>query len=181
MHEVELTAITRTSHKAPKRIRTSYSTLGTLEPEILQAEATIFRYVSITEAYIDALSSELMSNAMPYSNPLVKILIEEYEIQTTSNWERRHEKFSKIHSIRLKECSEWNKVNAAIEVRNTIAHGLGRLTPLQQKKANIASALSAIGVSIDAGRVRLTLATARTVRDACRAFIRSVDQKCPLG
>lgn len=181
IREITLESDSRTSARKPGRIRTSYNYLGTLEPDVLQAEAAIFRYVSIVESYIDTLSLNLLGEALPYLDPIVKILVDEYELQSTSNWDRRHDKYNKIHTIHLKGCTDWNKVNAAIEARNTIAHGLGRLTPLQQKKSNISSMFAPIGVSVNAGRIRLSLATAGIVRDACIAFMGSVDQKCPPG
>jgi len=109
---------------------------------------------------------------------LVRRLVENAELRASTTWQERRDAFSGYHNIRLGELARWSELDAGIEVRNAIAHGLGELTPLQRKGA-AARKIGQIGVSLSDGRVLITDKSLQHCRDVCIAFIRSLDAAMP--
>ncbi|MBQ1072833.1 hypothetical protein KBX06_06600 [Micromonospora sp. C31] len=160
-------------------IRTS---LGPVAPEIIRQQATLFRMVSVVESYLDALSRELLSTAIPQHFPMLEPLLEDFDSGTTATWARRIQAYARYHSIDIKKQTAWPKLEAAIDVRNSIAHGLGRLTATQAaKKRAVETRLKAIEVSIVDRELRYSSQTIDLVRSACSDFIRSVDTQVPIA
>ncbi|MBW8172606.1 hypothetical protein K0651_06025 [Ornithinimicrobium sp. Arc0846-15] len=90
--------------------------------------------VSIVEAYIDSLCSDLFQQRAKSADQMFKNLISDAEEASEHNWEARKNAFSKFHSISLSQCASWQTIASAIIVRNAIAHGLGSLTRRQKNK-----------------------------------------------
>jgi hypothetical protein len=80
------------------------------------------------------------------------------------------------HQIQISDFPRWVELDAGIEVRNSIAHALGRLTP-RQNKGNAASKISQIGVAIQDGNIEITDSGLRQCRDVCIEFVRYLDEK----
>jgi hypothetical protein len=149
------------SGRAPRIL---VSTLGPTDPVLLHRLSVILRYVSIVEAYVDALIMNLLTDHLP-----------------PPNWNKRHLAFQTLHDVQLYECSSWEEVEAAIAVRNSVAHGLGRLTASQRRNPELPSKFRLIGVSISGGQLYLSDSTLGVVFQACTDFIQDLDTKALVG
>jgi hypothetical protein len=138
-------------------------------------EAALLRLVSITESFLDALSLQAISGAVDARVPIVGKLVEEFEMSATSSWPKREEAFKNYHGVLLTACAGYKDVQAAIQVRNCIAHGLGRLTPRQRRNRGLPSQVSSLNVAVGSGRMHLGDSTISITGQACGSFIRAVD------
>lgn len=132
------------------------------------------RYVSTTEAYVNALLTDLLVVKLPPPSTFVRGLVNEVEAGATRDWGRRLTAFNRLHGVKLKDCSRWKDVEAATQARNCIAHGLGRLTP-SQRGLDFATKVGLLGMSVSGGTLIITDASVETTFAACREFIGSVD------
>lgn len=160
------------------RILRSSSALGSFEFESTRMQGCFLRMISITEAYVDIISAHLFRESVPTMHDLVRRLVEDVKMRASATWNERKAAFSSYHKIQLGGFSRWSELDAGIEVRNSIAHGLGRLTP-RQRAANIGSQLSKIGVSVQDGSVIITLESLQRCRDVCVEFVRYLDREIP--
>ncbi len=151
-----------------------------LGAERQEEQYALLRYVSIAEAYLDAMSLQGVSGSVDPSVPRQALLLNEWEISSTSTWPKREEAFKVYHGTALSSCAGYPALMAAVQVRNSIAHGLGRLTARQRTSPNLANRTKAINVVVGGGRMHLSDDTLTLVADACNAFIRDVDSQLPL-
>ncbi|MEU7795569.1 hypothetical protein AB0B11_19275 [Micromonospora tulbaghiae] len=163
---------------APKP-RIGRTTLGLVSPKHVRRQAAVFRMVSVVEAFLDTLSRELTGSYVPYRTKTLNLLLEDFDVNTTFSWQQREDAYRRYHGIELKKCAAWDEINAAIQARNSIAHGLGRITPKQVRKANLASQLKAIDISIVNGELNFGEKCLTLVRDACSEFVKAVDALTP--
>jgi hypothetical protein len=155
--------------------------LGPVAPAVVRQQATLFRMVSIVESYLDALSRELVSEAIPQHFSMLEPLLEDFNSGTTATWSRRIQTYNRYHKINLKKQTSWRELEAAIDVRNSIAHGLGRLTATQAaKKRQVEARLKFIEVLIVDHELRYSDRSIEIVRRACSDFVRSVDGRVPI-
>jgi hypothetical protein len=160
---------------APKgRVRTNAAALGTFEPATVVREACLFRLVCVVEAYVDTVSSALFRERAPTSRDLVRRLVERAELRASATWDERVFAFETYHRVSLGQLARWSELNGAIEARNAIAHGLGRLTPRQRNPA-VAGRLGQIGVAVRDGAIVVSDVSLEQCLQACVEFIRSVD------
>ena len=155
------------------RIRTS--PLGPVEPNVVRRHTLVLRYVSITEAYVDALMADLLAQKMGPPSALLRRLVHEIELSASASWPKRHESFKRIHGFQLSKCDGWKEVDGATHARNSIAHGLGRLTASQRQNPNFASLVGRVGINVSGGAIVVPDAAVDAVYDACRRFIVAVD------
>ena len=142
----------------------------------IQREAVFFRLVSIVEAYTDALMIQLMRTGVPPRNGLVERMIGELEQSVSrGGWSQRQGAFIRLHGVRFSDFSAWKRLEAAAHVRNSIAHGLGRLTPSQRRNAEMPAKVGLIGVEVRGDRFVLNDASLLLTFEACREFIRALD------
>jgi len=156
------------------RVLTSTTALGSYDAHAISQQACFFRMISVVEAYADTLSSELFRERAPTTHELVRRLMDAAERRGATTWEERRKTFAKYHGFRHAQLARWSELDAGIEVRNAIAHGLGRLTP-RQRTASMAGKLGQIGVTLTSGCVVITDASLQRCRDVCVDFIRSLD------
>lgn len=158
------------------RIRLLRSSLGPVDPEVMRREAAFLRMVSVTEAYLDALQVDLLTGKLSPNTETLLRVIEELEVVATSNWANRKRAFNRIHKVRLGELAGWPEIDAAIQVRNTIAHGLGSLTARQRSNAGLPAQISKVKVLLSGGRMHISVLSLRVLEESCRKFILAVDQ-----
>jgi len=170
----------RESGRARDSVRVLRSSFGESEPTMVARHAALVRMVSITEAYVDTLSMELLSAALGPPSALMAKVLEEVEISASGNWQRREKTFSSLHGISLRSGPRWTTIEAAIEARNSVAHGLGNLTTRQKRRRDIARQLGRADIVVGGGRIYLTPASLRTVADATRGFISWLDSQDPV-
>lgn len=143
---------------------------------LVQLQASLLRYVSTAEAYVDAMMVDLLFQRLSPPTTLLRSMVHEIEVSGSSNWSRRHEVYRRIHGIRLNQCDSWKEVDAATHARNSVAHGLGRLTASQRLSSDLPKVLKRIDIVISGGHLQITQGSVDAVFDACGKFIRSVDQ-----
>jgi hypothetical protein len=143
----------------------------------VRMQAAYFRLISIVEAFTDVLADALFQRVLPTRDQLVSRLVEDRLLQSSSNWDERKYTYTNFYSISLGSCPAWSKLDAGIEVRNAIAHGLGTLTPRQRKKASLAGQLSAVGVTVESGRIILDGRSLEECLDYCRTYVQWLDHE----
>ena len=157
------------------RFRSSGTRLGNHDARDVSRQGCWFRLVSIVEAYVDLMSSDLLREATPGRDALVARLVELAEERSSSNWTERKEAFKNFHGVSIASLAGWEKVDSAIPVRNAVAHGLGSLTPRQRNRKTITK-LAKVGVTVTDGRVKISETALTTCRDNCVRLIRSIDK-----
>lgn len=164
------------------RIFRSSTALGTYELGNARAQAYLFRIVAIAEAYTDAALEAKFRGVVPASSPAAIRLLETHLLDATQRWEARKKSFAEHHALPLGDMTVgfpgWSKLDGMIEVRNSIAHGLGSLTRQQrQNPMRTAAKCSQIGVRIDAGEVLVDNASLSTAAQVAEDFVRWLDPK----
>jgi hypothetical protein len=109
----------------------------------------------------------------------VRRLMLEKELAATSSWSARHKAFKRHHGVDLRRCAEHHRLEGAVEVRNAIAHGLGRLTTRQLMSSETVKHLSKVDVPIRNGYVALERHHLEDCGDYTRAYLVSVDRSVP--
>lgn len=164
------------------RIFRSSTALGTYELGNARAQAYLFRIVAIVEAYTDAALEAMFRGVVPASSPAAIRLLETHLLDATRRWEERKKSFAEHHALPLGDMTVgfpgWSKLDGMIEVRNSIAHGLGSLTRQQrQNPMRTAAKCSQIGVRIDAGEVLVDNVSLSTAAQVAEDFVRWLDPK----
>jgi hypothetical protein len=168
-----------TSEGAPKRgrILTSSTALGSYDSESASKQGCFFRMISIVEAYVDIITSSLFRERIDATDDLVQRLVINAELRASTTWYDRKNALSQYHQIKVGEFTRWYELDAGIEVRNAIAHGLGRLTR-RQRQAQTESKVSQIGVSVRDGSIVIDAHSLKRCRDVCIDSICYLDTKC---
>ncbi|MBA3652575.1 MAG: hypothetical protein H0W70_00090 [Actinobacteria bacterium] len=164
------------------RIFRSSTALGTYELGNARAQAYFFRIVAVVDAYTDAALEAMFRGVVPPSSPAAVRLLESHLLDATQRWESRKRSFADHHSLSLGDAAngfpQWSKLDGMIEVRNSIAHGLGSLTRQQRQHATrTAGRCKQVGVRIEAGEVIVDNPSLVTAGDVAEDFIRWLDQK----
>jgi hypothetical protein len=163
------------------RRRINASPMGiTTEPSQWRQESAFFRIVSITESYLDSLSTERFIQNVNVAIEALNRLVEDVEISSTANWRSRESAFKFHHGLDLSKCSQWKELQASIQVRNCLAHGLGRLTARQRRNSGLAKQVALLHVTIGSGRMYFGPDTLPTTAAACRVFVSDVDGRMPI-
>jgi hypothetical protein len=150
---------------------------GVNDPAELRRHSLVVRSVSITEAYIDGLFSELMEEQVPNPSDFLLRIMAKIEDIATTDWAKRHEHYSELYELQLTACTTWPLVDAAIDIRNAILHGLGALTARLRRKRGLMQAVHPLGASVGGGRIHLSEESPRRVSNACRELILDLDDR----
>ena len=153
---------------------------GTLDPTQVRYQAALLRMVSTTEAYLDSVNDLLMRRHFQAPTRPIQSMVEELGIGSSRSWQARHSAFKKLHGVRLRKQSSWKVLEGAIEARNGIAHGIGRLTPTQLRNADLQVQLKRVDITVGGGRMIMSDNSLAVVLEACVCFVRSVDRAVPL-
>lgn len=159
----------------PGRIRRTE--LGSTDPRELAVHAAFLRLVSVTEATVDSLGVELTNRTVGTPNAVIQLLMLEKELAATAAWSSRRRSFKRHHHVDLAKCAEHKRVESAIEVRNAIAHGLGKVTTRQLTSSETTRRLQLIEVVVVNNYVRLGPKHVRDCAEYSAAFLRSLDDK----
>ncbi|WP_460626704.1 hypothetical protein [Intrasporangium mesophilum] len=132
--------------------------------------------MSIVEAYVDSLSSDLFQTRTVDTDQMIRNLIKAAEEEAENTWDTRKTAFRDYHLVPLGDCSSWSKIDAAIVVRNAIAHGLGSLTRRQRNRKDRQKVRDAkVGLTDDVIHVDGT--SLSMLLGAADSFIRDVDRR----
>lgn len=161
--------------------------LAVLPPDLarsrIRREGVLVRSVSITESYVHGqLVTRLVPLAPAPRSELVETLYGQFEDKGTSSWPDM-EAYFKAHlhkGVGLKSHPQWNRVNALIEARNAIVHGLGRFTARQHRKGTpgkVDTHLKALGFELAKdGRIWVTPRALEQSAELLRAYLEWLDQ-----
>lgn len=100
-----------------------------------------------------------------------------------SSWNKRKQRWKDENVDFLVDLGGvWPQVNGFVQVRNALAHGLGALTAMQLERfrTETMAALSACGVFLDGGRVRLRDDDVRHCAEVCITFLLELDDRAAL-
>ena len=153
------------------------SRLGVQDPWSVSRQSCLFRTVCIVEAYLDLLSSDLFTEGSPPGHELTQRLVAQVERRSSSTWKERKDAFATLHLLSLGTLAGWESLDAAIQARNAIAHGLGTLT-VRQRDGKTRDKLAKISVRVRAHQLLVTDEALVTCRDAAVTFIEAVDSNC---
>lgn len=163
----------------PGRIPAAYTPLGgTSEQDALQ-QGALLRYVSIAEAYIDALLEVQVTGLVPPRTAEAILVLDSYLETGTRSWPTRVESYKSILNISFTQSTHWPIVESASKLRNAIAHALGAVSGQAGKRKSLASAATQLNGRISGGRVLFGRDTTMVVWSACRGFVRDVDFMIP--
>lgn len=175
LHSTPALFVSLHASKESGRVRIMHSTLGPRDPVVIRREAVFFRMVSLTEAYLDALQSDLLATKVSQPTDTLRRMVEEIEVSATSNWTARKRTFRRIHRISLNQLDGWAEIEAAVHVRNSIAHALGSLTVRQRAHTQLPLQLQRIEVVVADGRIHLSDGSLNVLETSCRKFVLAVD------
>lgn len=154
----------------------AFSSFGRYDFEQVRNQSAYLRLVSIVEAYVDTCSSHLFDSRTTGRDAFVRALVEEVREASLRGWEERKAAFKTYHGVTLGECSKWSDIDASREVRNSIAHGLGRLTPRQQGSA-VRRKMTAVGIAFRGDHVLIDRAALDRCARSSVAFIQDIDRR----
>lgn len=140
-------------------------------------ESGILRVVSITEAFMDGLSRQTLIPNIDERNQFQAAIFEQFEINSSANWPSRLTVYKDKHGIKWKDCPGHRQFDAAIQLRNCIAHGLGQLTPRQQRDSGLGKQMSLVDVRVGGARMHISNSTLPLVSGLCSSLIRHIDQQ----
>ena len=129
-------------------------------------ETAVVRLVSAVESYTDEVSNLWLTKKslpMPAKAP--------------ATWKDRCKEYVATQSIDLTACSAWDKVQAGVELRNSVAHGLGALTRVQQSDEDITAMMAQIDVDVHSGRMHPRPTTVPVLARACRDYILDLETR----
>lgn len=164
------------------RILRTTTALGTYDAYNARAQAYFFRIVSVLEAFTDSALEAMFRNVLPTSSQAAIRLLESHLLDATQGWEGRKKSFAEHHSLPLGDPTvgfgRWSQLNGMIEVRNSIAHGLGSLTRQQlQNPGRAAGRCAQVGVQLRAGELVIDRAGLEKAGEVAEDFIRWLDAK----
>jgi hypothetical protein len=125
---------------------------------------------------------DIVAGAESFATTRLRILrpmVTETEIRT---WESRKRAWSKHAQVSLEKCPSWQALIGFVEVRNSIQHGLGRITEFQfRRRAEVLAAIKASGVVLDGDTVRLNSGDVRRCASDCMMFVSWLDNIAPTS
>lgn len=153
--------------------------LGASDHDQTKLASTYLRYVSAVESYLDSLGGQIWRETVKSHNSVIRQLVADMELRTTSTWDERKRSLSRYHSLDIQSFSRWSEFDAAIDVRNAIAHGLGSLT-IRQRNSKARAKIGAIGVAVVDDRISLDWIALDRCYLLCRELILYVDAARPV-
>lgn len=181
--EVDL-AITETALLNVRESAGLYSALfddGALADDVLTtlAMGTWMTLLAYTEFYTDEVLDMLFNAASSSAEDGYRYLLEREMKRALSSWESRKVAFRKLFDIRVTEYASWQVFEAAIWVRNGIAHGSGGLSRLQRPEE--AQKALPLDVSLRDGRFVLGSRSVNACSEACSAFVLSLGRDARMA
>ena len=155
------------------------STLGAYDFEQVRNQSEYLRLVSIVEAYVDTCGSHQFDLRTMGRDAFLRALAAEARETALKGWDERKEAFKTYHGVVLGDCARWSDIDAAREARNSIAHGLGRLTPRQQN-AKTRRKIESTGIAFHGNQLVINDAALDKCVKSAVAFIIDVDRRLKI-
>lgn len=138
---------------------------GTMADELWLRETAVLRLISTVETYTNAASELFFTKkSLPLPEP-------------PFTWKERIKHYKNKHAIDLKERNGWAQVEAGIDLRNCLAHGLGNLTELLLSQEALGARMKYIDVSVGGNRLHSTMMTVPKLAAGCRSFIIDLERE----
>lgn len=149
----------------------------------VRRENVLVRSLSILESFVQGELINWLALLVPQPRTaLVEELYAQFEERGTMSWDSMATYFKKHvhHSIKLRGAADWDKVNAVIEARNAVVHGLGRFTVRQSRRGvskQVVLPLEGLGfeVSKDGSRLLVTAAALESTVALLRDYMEWLD------
>lgn len=138
---------------------------GTKTDELWRRETAVLRLISTVEAYADAASQSFFTK---------KSLISP---RSPRAWSERLKHYKNEHTIDLKACDGWEQVEAGIDLRNCLAHGLGNLTVVLLSEKSLGKRMQLIDVSVGGNRMHSTVETVPKLASGCRRLVLDIEKE----
>lgn len=165
-------------HRSQVQVVTGRSFVSRLEaPNFdglqVQRQGTLLRMLSITESYCaDRLLEVAERDVEPTTSEVRARIWNQSSIGAISTWSGIQNSYRKWFSIR----PDWNNLDRLVEVRNSIAHGLGELTRMQRaKQMSTVNKITAAGIKMDGNRIVLEERDLDQAKRDCIALITEID------
>jgi phosphoribosylformylglycinamidine (FGAM) synthase-like enzyme len=142
--------------------------------EQIQAQATLLRVLSITEAFCaQRLLDQVEHSVDPAAaHSTLAGLWEAAAVDATRTWSDQQRGYRRWLGVE----PDWKPVERLAEARNAVAHGLGRLTRHQlRRQASVRERLRLAGIPLTGDTLDLTDAVLARAADTCRTFIETID------
>lgn len=177
---LRLLAATVRNHRRNQLVRRSVgritvTSLGPTSDSVMNVQIGYLRLVSVVEATVDALAMELTWGSLTNVDEAIRALVLEKEIAGSASWDSRRRSFKRHHDLDLRKCDRHDDVLAATDVRNSIAHALGRLTARQAASQDTVKRMRSIGVDVIDGWVVVKPDDIARCFDDGRAFLLDLD------
>lgn len=122
------------------------------------AQNGMVRIVSITEAFVFGRLLDVTEPRLP-ADALVGLLWER-EVDNAITWDGRLKSWFRLHKVNLESSSVYRDFRTFVDARNSITHGLGRLTWHQLRgKRDVANEFRAVGIDVLHDRLVLSSAS----------------------
>ena len=138
-------------------------------------QSTIVRVASITEAFcVDRLMAMAVKELEPDKSVVRRAMFDEALRGATGTWSSIRKAFADWHGVK----PNWKSLEGVQEVRNAIAHGLGRFTHRQiSSRTATVQRIRQIGLDVDSDdRIVLVDGDVLRVSLVCKQLIRDVDE-----
>jgi hypothetical protein len=133
--------------------------------DLWRRESAVLRLIATVEAYTNA-ASELFFTKKSLIVP-----------KPPFTWPQRVAHYKKQHAIDLKALDGWDQVEAGIDLRNCLAHGLGNLTELLLSEENLGNRMKHIDVSVSGSRMQPAMTTVPKLAAGCRSFVLDIEKE----
>jgi hypothetical protein len=131
--------------------------------------------VTITEAFIDSLTTQLFNKKVSHLDLFYQKLSSAAIAEANQSWDNRKDALRDYHGISVGDCKTWSQVDACITVRNAIAHGLGRLTA-RQRNGRDRRKVRGVGVDLQDDYLRIDCNALDVCVSACASLVLDVDK-----
>lgn len=155
------------------------SHLGRYDFDQVWKQSAYLRLISIVEAFLDTCSGQQFDIRTSGTDAFIRELANDARDTSLRGWRERQAAFKKYHGVTLGTCSGWRDIDAAREVRNSIAHGLGRLTSRQQSRT-ARQKIESVGVTLRESHLVINHGALDRCARSSVDFILDVDQKITL-
>lgn len=150
--------------------------LGVQDALQARRQSTFLRSVSIVEAYIDTHSSDMMTARIRGLGEFYELLADAAIAAGDQNWEGRRVLIQRYFDVALGDIVSWSSFKPCIQVRNSIAHGLGGLTRQQRTKKD-RQTISQARVQLSGDRIILDGQSLAYCKSVCTELILALDRQ----
>ena len=126
-----------------------------------------------TEFYVDGILESLFARAASALAPGPQFLMQREAPKSQTSWEARRDALKNVFAIQSGQFKSWNRLDGAIWVRNSIAHGSGGLTRMQ--KLSEAAKAEKVGVAVIDGKLYLSHEAIGLCASTCCEFVGELD------